>query len=148
MRYPLGLFLAAAALAAGGCGGDDVELSPLCVEGQSAISRALHAAPGRVALADGTLLSECVAGARDTGDLESFGLIATRLADGLAGRAARDPAAALQLGYLIGAARRGAAHSQGIPAEFVHRLEATSRRLPDRGRDALQRGLRAGAAGG
>jgi hypothetical protein len=148
MRHPLALSLAAAALAAGGCGGDDAALSPLCVEGQSTIARALRAAPGRVALADGTRLSDCVAGARDTGDLESFGFIATRLADRLAGRAARDAAAAQQLGYLIGAARRGAAHSNGIHAELVRRLEATSRRLPDRAQGSLQRGLRAGATAG
>jgi hypothetical protein len=148
MRLRLVLSLTATALAVAGCGEDKASLSPLCTEGRQPVERALARAPGPVTLADGTPLSDCVAAARDTGDLQSFGVIITQLADRLADRAARDPAAALRLGYLIGAARKGAAHSQGIPAELVHRLEVTARRVPDAARPRLERGLRAGERAG
>jgi hypothetical protein len=97
-----------------------------------------------VTLADGTPLSGCVAAARDIGELQSFGYIVTRVADRLAERGAADAGAALRLGYLIGAARRGSAHSQGVSDELVHRLEVSARRLPDRAQPALERGLGAG----
>jgi hypothetical protein len=148
MRFRLALALAVAALSAAGCGDDRKQLSVLCTEGQPPIERALRRAPGPVALADGTPLSQCVANARDIGELQSFGFIVTRLADRLAERAAGGGAAALQLGYLIGAARRGAEHSEGVPNELVHRLEVTARRVPDRAQPTLERGLNAGERGG
>jgi len=147
MRLRLALTLAAAALA-GGCGDDSEPPSPLCTEGERAIERALGAAPGRVALTDGTRLSDCVAHARDAGELQSFGVLVTRVGDRLAGRARSDPRAALRLGYLIGAARRGAAHSQGIHAELVHRLESSARRVPDGAQPQVERGARAGERDG
>jgi hypothetical protein len=119
-----------------------------CTEGARPSELALRRAPAAVALADGTPLSRCVADARDIGELQSFGYVVTRLADRLADRAGGDGTAALRLGYLIGAARRGAAHSQGVPDELVHRLEATARRLPDRAQPTLARGLRAGERSG
>jgi hypothetical protein len=141
MRPWLALGVVVAALA--GCG-DQAQLSVLCTEGQAPIARALRRAPGPVALADGTRLSQCVADARDIGELQSFGFIVTRLADRLADRAPTDGTSALRLGYLIGAARRGAQHGQGVPDELVHRLEATARRLPARAQRALLRGAGAG----
>jgi len=146
MRLRLALTLAAAALA-GGCGDDSEPPSPLCTEGERAIERALGAAPGRVALTDGTRLSDCVAHARDAGELQSFGVIVTRVGDRLAERAREDPAAALRLGYLIGAARRGAAGTNGVGLELQHRLEVAARRVADK-RAALERGMRAGARTG
>src|SRR5687768_15191928 len=88
--------------AAAGCGDDAPKLSLLCLEGEATIRRALATAPGPVRLADGTPLSRCVSAARDDADLQSFGVIATRVADRLADQGGG--AAALQLGYLIGAA--------------------------------------------
>jgi hypothetical protein len=144
MRLRNALPAALAALAAAGCGSGDRQLSVACTDGVAAVERALRDAPGAVALADGTPLSKCVSEARDIGELQSFGFIITRLADRLADRAPNDGAAALRLGYLIGAARRGAEHSQGVPDELVHRLEVTARRVPARGQRALERGLAAG----
>jgi hypothetical protein len=148
MRRRLALSLAAAALA-GGCGDSGGEPpSALCTEGEATIEHALGSAPGRVVLADGTRLSDCVARARDAGELQSFGVIVTRIGDRLADTSRSDPRAALRLGYLIGAARRGAAHSQGIHAELVHRLEVTARRVPDGAQAQVQRGVRAGERDG
>jgi len=75
----------------------------LCTQGEEPIVRALERAPQTVALTDGTPLSQCVARARDSGDLQSFGVLVVRVADRLADRARRDRRAALRLGYLIGA---------------------------------------------
>ena len=144
MRPALALPAVLAALAAAGCGGDDRTLSVACTEGAGAVERALRDAPGAVTLADGTPLSRCVSDARDIGELQSFGFIITRVADRLADRATADDAEATRLGYLIGAARRGARHSEGVPNELVHRLEVAARRIPDRAQPALERGLRAG----
>jgi hypothetical protein len=148
MRPRFALPAVLAALAATGCGAERAPLPVLCTEGAPPIERALRRAPGPVALADGTPLSRCVAGARDIGELQSFGFIVTRLADRLADRAPADDAAALRLGYLIGAARRGAEHSEGVPNELVHRLEVTARRVPARAQPTLERGLRAGERAG
>jgi len=144
MRRALAVPLAAVALAGAGCRDDHPPLSPLCVDSESAIARALERAPGNVALADGTPLSQCVARALDSGDLQSFGALVVHVADQLAERARRDPRAALRLGFLIGAAERGAAHSNGIHAELVHRLQATARRVPPGASATLERGRRAG----
>jgi hypothetical protein len=147
-RPALALALVAAALAASGCGDDRPPLSTLCTEGEGPIARALRRAPGQVALADGTRLSQCVANARGAGDLQNFGVVVTRVADRLADRAGDDPAAALRLGYLIGAAERGAAHTEGIHAELVRRLQVTARRLPPEAQPPLERGRRAGERDG
>ena len=79
-----------------------------------------------------------------SGDLQSFGALVVHVADQLADRTPRDPRAALRLGYLIGAAERGASHSEGIHAELVHRLQATARRVPPGASATLERGRRAG----
>ncbi len=142
------LGLAAAALLALGCGEDRRPLPTLCTVGERPITRALQRAPGPVVLADGTRLSQCMANARDAGDLQNFGVVVTRIADGLADRARNDPGAALRLGYLIGAAERGAAHSEGIHAELVRRLQVTARRLPPEAQPPLERGRRAGERDG
>jgi len=148
MRPWLAPLLAAVTLATTGCGSHHAPLSLLCTSGERPITRALQRAPGPVALADGTRVSDCVSRASDPGDLQDFGVVITRIADRLADRARHERGVAVQLGYLIGAAERGAAHSNGIDAELVHRLEVTSRRVPDRARRQLERGRRAGQRSG
>src|SRR4051794_3870380 len=148
------LALAPLALAAAGCGeGDPPPVDAACIASPAAIERALARAPAPVTLPSGTRLSECVAGARSDADLQNAGLVLTRAADHLADRAQRgDAGAALDLGYLVGAARRGAARTNGIHAELARRLESAARILADGGganlASALQRGLRAGEATG
>ena len=143
MRRALALTLAAAALSAAGCGDDTPPISTLCTQSEATVSRALARAPGPVVLADGTRLSDCVANANDAAELQNFGVVATRVADALAERGD-----AVRLGYLIGAAERGAAHGEGVPLELVHRLSVSARRLPA-GHDAeLERGRRAGTRTG
>jgi hypothetical protein len=144
---------AAAALAAAalGCGAADRPLPTVCAQDPGSIERALRRSPAAVRLADGTPLSECIARARSDSDLQTAGLTLSRAADHLAQRAVRDAAAAVELGYLLGAARRGAARTGGIHAQLVRHLEQSAARIesgPPGVRAALRRGLAAGETTG
>jgi hypothetical protein len=148
------LAVTAALGAVAGCGAaDPPPVDEACLSSPDAIERALSRAPAPVTLRSGTKLSQCVARARTDADLQTAGLVLTRAADHLAGRAEQgDAHAALALGYLVGAARRGAAQTNGIHAELAHRVESAARLLADTGgpavEGALERGLRAGQATG
>lgn len=130
-------------MAVAGCGSEPTRQSFACTENREAIARALQHAPGTVAFEDGTRLSECVSQADDDGELQQFGVLVTGVADRLAQRTG-DARAATQLGYLVGAARRGGSASNGVQAELVHRLESVARVLEDAGQRAFARGLAAG----
>ena len=149
------LLLAAAVLIAGcGPGGDEGggTLSPACIEGPAQIAEALRAAPADVRLADGTLLSACVDDAVSEAELQNVGVAMTAAAEDLEQRATTDEGAALQLGFLVGAARRGAGSATAVQAELVRRLERSAALDPQAAtgaaRTALQEGLKAGEARG
>ena len=133
-------------LSLAGCG-DDGGLPDACTREPAAVQTALRAAPGPVRV-DGTPLSACVTGAGTDAELQEIGLVLTRAADHLAARARQhDAAAALALGYLVGAARRGAASTSGMHAELVRRLEQSAAFLERAAgplASALRRGMRAG----
>ena len=114
------------------------------------VERALEAAPGEVRLEGGVRISACIRTARSDGELQNVGGVLTGAAEALELRAASDATAALQLGYLVGAARRGASRENGIQAELVRRLErsaALDAPTPE-ARTALRRGMAAGEARG
>lgn len=140
------------ALALASCGDSTPQLDGACTESPAAIERALRRAPRPVALTTGTRLSQCVSAARSDGELQTLGLTLTRTADALARRAEEgDQQAALALGYLVGAARRGAADTGGIHAELQRRLERAGAFLDEAGAAiaaALDRGVRAGTRTG
>jgi hypothetical protein len=144
------VLLAVVTLAA--CGEASAPLDEACVDSPGAIERALARAPAPVTLPTGTRLSECVANARSGADLQSAGLVLTRAADHLAEAARRgDTSAAVRLGYLVGAARRGARRTEGIHAQLQRRIERTTAYLGEAGRPisaAVARGRRAGEATG
>jgi hypothetical protein len=130
-----------------GCGNDKAESLPAgCSQGPQAIERALAKAPSRVTV-DGTPISRCFNRGASGTDTQVVGTnlvaAAQKLADDVA---ATKPGAAVQLGYLVGAARRGATRS-GLGAELVRRIEAEATRLGSQ-RAAYERGLRAGLAQG
>jgi hypothetical protein len=136
----------ACALLLSACGKEKHTLAPVCVEADAPILTALEAAPGTVTLRGGVRLSDCVDDARSDADLQTLGLLYGDVARKLAERAGGSNRAATRLGYLIGAVRRGAAHSNGIHAELVRRLEQTpgiGGPAPAR-RSAFERGLAAG----
>ena len=142
-----------AALALAGCGGEQAALSAGCTEDDGSVVAALEGAPDEVALADGTRLSDCVADGLDDADLQNIGITYHRAAERLrdqaqegSGPAAQD--AAMRLGYLVGATRKGASGTNGVMAELQRRIENVAGRYTDRatpaGRSALERGLAAG----
>ena len=155
MPRRIAALLALAALGAtAGCGsGDPPPLDAQCTVSPGVIERALARAPQPVTLSTGTRLSECVSHARSDAELQTAGAVLTRAADDLASRAERgDTEAAVALGYLVGAARRGARRTAGIHAELQRRVESSARVIVDAGAvpvaGALERGIRAGEATG
>jgi hypothetical protein len=88
------------------------------------VPKALAAAPGQVRV-QGTRLSDCFTRAADPAEIQQVGAVFIGAAERLAARARENPhsAAALQLGYLIGAMRHGTSHTQGIHYETRRRIE-------------------------
>jgi len=140
---------ALAAAVAPGCSKDERGGVPsACREGKQAVRDALGDAPGEVHL-DGTPLSACLADESDAAELADVGAAFVGAASDLGAVAARRPSSpeATQLGYLVGAARRGVRGHRGVNAELVRRIEQES--LPVAGRsDAFRQGERAGRRGG
>ena len=135
MRTPIAAVLAALALAAlvGGCGRSQSDETPAaCLDGADAYARALAAAPGTVTLAGGTPISDCLAENQDGGDLAGVGeaMVETAIRLNAAARAEPGGDAALELGYLLGAAQRGADQTEGIHSDLVRRLTVAARYAP------------------
>ena len=144
-------WLVAAAALAGGCGSEEEPLPFVCKNGSSeGVATALREAPDAVVLDGGVRISQCIRVARSDADLQNVGAVLTGAAEHLEERAVTDETAALQLGYLVGAARRGASRENGIQAELVRRLErsaALDGATPG-AKAALTRGLAAGEGTG
>ena len=97
-------------------------------------------------LGDGTPLSQCIRRTRTAGDLQNVGVAFSNAAEDLEAEAPRDPEAALRLGYLVGAVRRGTVVGAGIQDELLRRIERSAdldRATPEAAR-ALEQGLQAG----
>jgi hypothetical protein len=126
------VLLASLALLAG-CGGPDDSTPVACLEGPGVYLRALGNAPGEVKLRGEAPISECLAENQTGGDLANIGTAMLAAATKLDSAARADPGgdANLQLGYLLGAAERGADGSEGIHAELIRRLSAAARYSPD-----------------
>ncbi len=144
--------VAVALLLLAGCTNEPDPVPAACFDGPAAMLSALERAPGAVALADGTRLSRCVSAARTDADMQSLGLVFVRMADTLRAQAARDPVAALRLGYLAGAVKSGAASSaSGITTQLARRVEQVATLEENSGAGAaaaLRRGRRAGEHSG
>jgi hypothetical protein len=127
------VFAAAACLAAIGCGEPSDSTPAACLEGTGAYVKALGDAPGVVKLREETLVSECLAENQQAGDLATVGTALVGAATRLNAEARAEPGgeANLQLGYLLGAAERGAERTDGIHAELTRRLSAAARYSPD-----------------
>ena len=132
----------------GACGAGDEVLSSACTD-RAQVERALAQRAGR---GDARRRHEPVvlpAGRHDARAPAGPRLTFTAVAENLETQANGDPAAARQLGYLIGAARRGIEGSSGTSAELTHRLERTRRggRRPGVRRRARRGPARGGAIG-
>jgi hypothetical protein len=145
-----------AALVAAGCGQPSDTTPVACLEGEGTYLKALDGAPGEVKLGSETLINECLAENQKAGDLATVGTALVGVATKLNAEARAEPGgeANLQLGYLLGAAERGASQTDGIHAELVRRLTSAARYSPDnRPRPAAflrvyREGFDAGQAGG
>jgi hypothetical protein len=143
MSRAIAALLALAALA--GCSREEeATLPPACLRGPDEVRAALAAAPGEVRL-EGTRMSECVSRASDSADIQTVGATYVAVAGELVPRAGAHPegAEARQLGYLVGAVRRGAERTQGYNLEMVRRLEQEVAELEARS-SAFAEGERAG----
>jgi hypothetical protein len=141
----------AVALVVGGCGDDEERGFPTaCNDSVPAIRDALAKAPEPVKLYDGTRLSTCVERARTGADIQTLGALYTATADALVAEMPRSDAAALRLGYLVGATHRGAAGTSGLHSELIRRLENSTALdgAPPARRAAYRRGYAAGRSGG
>ena len=123
--------VAALALLAG-CGKGEPTTPVACFEGSGAYTKALAAAPGEVQVGGETLISECLADEQDAGELAQVGEALVEAATQLNAEAREEPAgpAALRLGYLLGAAERGAEETEGIHTDLLRRLEVAARFAP------------------
>ena len=135
---------------AAGCGSKTTRPPASCLKGARVVEAALRAAPGPVSLAGGTRLSTCVYRAHSDSDLTTVGTIYTQVAGGLAAQVPRSERAAVQLGYLTGAVKRGASGTNGTAVELVRRLEQAAGLdgPPPSRRAAYARGIAAGARSG
>jgi hypothetical protein len=134
-------------LSLAGCGSDP-PLPAACSSEPAAVRSALASAPSPVRL-KGTQLSTCVRDASDADELQAVGAALVGTAGGLADSARAHPGgqAEVSLGYLVGAARRGAGDNGGERTELVRRLEQEAAIL--RGsRAAYRRGVEAGSGSG
>jgi hypothetical protein len=121
------------ALLAAGCGQPSDTTPVACLEGEAAYLKALGAAPGEVKLRGETLISECLAENQKAGDLATVGTALVRVATKLNAEARGEPGddANLRLGYLLGAAERGASQTDGIHVDLIRRLTSAARYSPD-----------------
>jgi hypothetical protein len=144
LRNPVLGALLALVLGTAGCGDDKQRPAAACTEGAASVLTALRAAPRRVTVG-GRPLSSCLTDGSNADDVQLLGASWTQAAARLSDRAERHPegAAALRLGYLVGAAEKGASHTPGIHSEMVRRLELEAAPLAGRSA-ALVRGQRAG----
>ena len=127
-------FASVLAFVAVGCGGRDDSTPVACLEGQEVYLAALDQTPGSVRLDGETPISECLAENQQGGDLATVGAAMVEVATELnaEARAAPSGPAALQLGYLVGAAERGAERTEGIHADLIRRLTVAARYAPGR----------------
>jgi hypothetical protein len=116
-----------------GCGSTDSSTPVACREGAGVYVSALRDAPGAVKLRGETPISECLVENQTGGDLATVGTAMVAAATKLNAEAREHPGgdANLQLGYLLGAAQRGAERTDGIHAELIRRLSAAARYSPD-----------------
>jgi hypothetical protein len=126
------IFMASFVALFAGCGTSDDSTPVACLGGATAYERALKAAPDEVLLEDETLISECLTRNQSGGDLSRVGEAMIETATKLNAEAREEPgrSAALQLGYLLGAVKRGTEESEGIHTDLLRRLVVAARFAP------------------
>jgi hypothetical protein len=123
---------------------EDQGIPKACITGDDAFRDALQRAPAKVTV-DGVALSDCLGRSSDSGQVQSLGASLVNVATSLSARAQAEPGSreALELGYLVGAVRRGSARTQGIWTTVRERIDQESTGLEQRSA-RYRRGLSAG----
>jgi hypothetical protein len=112
---------AAVVVVLAGCGGESKPPAG-CSSGARTVLGALQRAPGDVTV-DGALISTCVRRSLGMGQIQTLGFTYVAVANNELRRIPRSEAAALQLGFLVGAVRRGANKTNGVQLELLRRIE-------------------------
>jgi hypothetical protein len=113
-----------AATVLAGCGQEMASLPDACLSSPDVIRKALKAAPRPVTL-QGTPISACLDQTGGADLAQSVGANLVQTATELVTQVtdAHDSASATQLGYLVGAVRKGAGEPPTLHAELLRRLE-------------------------
>ena len=132
MRARFAAILLLSAFLAAGCGSQGDSTPVACLDGAGAYVGALGDAPGAVRLSGRVPISDCLAENQTGGDLATVGGAMVEAATRLNAEARADPGgdANLRLGYLLGAAQRGAERTEGIHSDLVRRLTVAARFAP------------------
>jgi hypothetical protein len=122
-----------------------VAVAPECLENASTVTTALRNAPGDVRLHGRVKISDCFQNAASSADVQNLGAIFIEATGDTAERVRKDPHshAAIELGYLVGAVRRGAHTNGGVHYESERRIEQELVGVPT-GTPEFRRGLEAG----
>jgi hypothetical protein len=117
------------AIGVAGCDGPSDETPVACLDEAGAYLGALGDAPGEVRLSGEVPIGDCLVENQQAGDLATVGGTMVAVATRLNAEARAEPggSANLQLGYLLGAAQRGADRTDGIHAELLRRLAVAAR---------------------
>ena len=129
-RIPAVALAAALAVLAAGCSKSENESAPdACLEGPGVYLDALRAAPAEVRLDGEAPISDCLPPGQEGGELAEVGSAMITAATRLNAAARREAGGeeALSLGYLIGAAQRGAEDTAGIHTDLIRRLNTAAR---------------------
>jgi hypothetical protein len=120
-----------------------------CLDSPAAVRKALASAPGDVRLAGRVPISDCFQQAASAADVQNLGGIFIAATGQVAQRVQRAPHshAAVELGYLVGAVRRGALTDRGIHYESERRVEQELVGVPT-STPEFRRGLEAGRRAG
>jgi hypothetical protein len=147
--------VAVIALGLAGCGSVTQETPAACLTEPLDYLDALDRAPAKVRLTGDVAISGCLVDNQEAGELAEVGEDLVYAATALNLRAQDNPGGheSVVLGYLIGAAQRGAADTGGIHADLIRRLNSAARfteakSLPAAFERAFGRGYAAGRADG
>jgi hypothetical protein len=110
------------------CGSGEKATPAACLKPAPAYLAALRATPGKVELSPGTPISSCLTENQGSGELTTVGTSMVGAATDLNAAARANPAgpAAARLGYLVGAAGKGASGTGGIHSNLIERLRAAA----------------------
>jgi hypothetical protein len=124
-------------------------VAPECLENADTVTKALARAPGDVRLGGRVRISDCFQNAASSADVQNLGAIFIDATAKTAARVRQAPRshAAVELGYLVGAVRRGAHTDGGVHYESERRVEQEIVGVPT-GTPEFRRGLAAGREAG